>query len=135
MTLVFIALVMALCYPLALWSHSKWGDRWWTIVFALIASPLFLLHLLLMASWMVPYAYLYPERQACFVDFRGSDEHKQTLKRYREEAARRTFFRRVVEAARLRPYSGPAWPKEFDDIPEPTSTGSQLTHDPSKSAN
>ena len=118
MIFAIVACVMVLCLLLLWWVERRWGEGWWTVVLSVITMPLSVIVLLLLMTWELPYCWLYPERYAHFVDFHGTDAQRLALKKYREEAARRTFIRRVIEAVRLRPYSGPSYPEIPDAFPE-----------------
>lgn len=136
MFFAIVASVMVLCLLLCQWTHSRWPDRRWTVVLGLIALPLSLFILLLLMIWAFPSYQLYPERHSHYVDWHGTDAQKLALKKYREEAARRTFFRRVIEAVRLSPYSGPPCPDIPDGFPDAQGpTGSRPTQEPPRPAN
>ena len=118
MTYVIVAVLLILSIPLNSWVSSQHDDKWWSPIVYIATMPGCALALLLLAILSIPYFFLYPERHAHILDFRGSDEQKLALKNYREESARRGICRRTMENFGLMKYSGPEWPDILNDIPD-----------------
>ncbi|TWT75796.1 hypothetical protein CA13_73690 [Planctomycetes bacterium CA13] len=82
-------------------------DTFWSILIVLLTAPACIVWLFVLAVWSIPYFLMYPERHAHMIDFTGTDAQKQAMREFREQAAQRNVFRRVLENLCILPYTGP----------------------------
>ena len=73
-------------------------------------APAFILWLLILASFSIPYWWLYPEKHMTTIDFEGSEEEKQKLHEYRTILSKKGFVRRLAERLGLAQKADPPWP-------------------------
>ncbi len=118
MSYIIVAILLMLSLPLNSWvSTSRHADKWSAKIVYLVTMPGVLLALVLIAIYLIPYFFLYPEHHAHILDVRGTHDQKLALKMYRDESAKRGFCQRVIENLGLKKDSGPEWPEILNEIP------------------
>lgn len=108
--IVGVVAVVASCL-LNSWVTMKHEHAWFAKPVILLTAPGCVIALFVLAVLLTPYFWVYPERHAHIIDFRGTAKQKEALAEYRRACKKRGLFRRFLEKIHLAKDSRPEWPE------------------------
>jgi len=82
----------------------------WKKLISLPFLPAFVVCVIILSIFSVPFWWLYPEKHMTRIDFEGNDEEKAKLREYREILRKKSIWRRFAERLGLAPKAAPPWP-------------------------